>query len=88
MTVTNQVELPCSQHAEEFEMDDESAYCPNCGTLLSLDNCWFCGAQWLHFGSGFDDVIADAVATESGDLECAKCYSPEEEWDESEQEEW
>src|SRR5438093_944305 len=75
------IELPCSQHIGEFEVD-EATGCPNCGTLLNLDYCWFCGANWLHFGSGFDDVIADAVATESGDLECARCYSPEEEeWD-------
>jgi len=73
---------PCALHGGEDEGwytldehgDVQEPYCPECGKMLNTETCPWCGANWLKFGTSFDDVIADALVTESGDLCCAECY--------------
>jgi DNA-directed RNA polymerase subunit RPC12/RpoP len=66
--------------------------CPGCGTILSYKSCEKCGKEVLKFGNGFDDVVADASISESGDLICTRCalyYDDEEEdYDNSDVEDW
>ena len=77
---------PCALHGDDegwYEPDengeDRVPYCPDCGKMLNTEDCIWCGANWIHFGSSRDDVCADAMITDSGDLCCAACYVPEEE---------
>lgn len=73
------VPLPCAWiHPEAFEItvtaeSDSVPGCPECGKLLSWGSCWFCGIDFLIFGTGGDDIIADAAVTTSGDLMCFPC---------------
>lgn len=72
------VPLPCAWiHPESFEIrqdeEDPPPGCPECGKLLSWGHCWFCGVLFLIFGSGGDDIMADAAVTDSGDLMCFHC---------------
>ncbi len=63
-------------HVGELEIDTETdgpPGCSECGKLLNWGHCWFCGSEFLIFGTGGDDVMADAAVTESGDLMCFPC---------------
>lgn len=58
------------------EPDGTPPGCPDCGCLLDTGSCWFCGMEFLIFGSdSYDDVINNASVTSSGDLMCARCAS-------------
>jgi hypothetical protein len=73
---------PCALHGEDegwYQTDEAIPCCPDCGRMLDVEECPWCGANWLKYGDSWDDIIADAVITESGDLVCAQCYQWEEE---------
>jgi hypothetical protein len=71
------VPLPCAWiHPDALEIDtrnDNVPGCPECGKLLNWGHCWFCNTEFLIFGTGGDDVMADASITLSGDLMCFPC---------------
>jgi hypothetical protein len=91
---------PCGLHADELKIEgDMEPACPNCGMILTTQSCIWCGASWIVFGTGYDDVVADALVDEYGDLYCARCYDwyhedqeeeedQEECWNDEDDEDW
>lgn len=77
---------PCAFHVGELEIDpiDEEGNnipaCPECGCLLETEDCSWCGAEWIAFGTNWiDDTMRSAAINETGDLMCARCFNEEEE---------
>ena len=85
---------PCALHGEDegwYTYDPETKtdripYCPDCGKMLNIETCPWCGANWLSYGTSRDDLFADACVTSAGDLCCASCYDEDEndEWEQGE----
>ena len=73
---------PCALHGEDegwYRTDEDIPCCPDCGCMLETEECIWCGANWLSFGTNqFDDAMRSAAVTSSGDLVCARCLEMEE----------
>jgi hypothetical protein len=71
---------PCALHPEDehWYENDNVPYCTGCGRTLNTEDCIWCGANWLKWGTSGDDIGADTMITLYGDLLCASCVQQQE----------
>lgn len=80
---------PCALHGDDegwYDTDEDYPTCQDCGCMIEVEWCSWCGANWMSFGGETgDDIIRSAGLSPYGDVMCSRCAADAEDEMESEE---